>query len=144
MNNYPEASIAQKGNIKTVVCQEKGRKFILTNKSEKDIVKVHVDGVLINTESRCDYAVDVSDGDTVFLVELKGKDKEHAFEQLYNTLDYFRKNFDTEKYHCRIVLSKDSSPKTAGKFEKLLMKAKKEKKCLDYDSACVVYNKDIV
>lgn len=144
MNNYSSNSIVQTGCIPKVVCQEKGRKYVLTNKSRSNILKIHVDGFLINEKCRCDYAVDVSDGDKVFLVELKGKNKEHAFEQLYKTLKYFREHFGTEKYYCRVVLSKDSAPKTIGKFEKLIMKAKKEEKCIDYDSACVVYSKDVV
>lgn len=144
MNKYPEDSIKQAGSIKTVVCEEKGRRFILHNDAEKHIFKIHVDGGLIKDGCRCDYAVDVSFGESVYLIELKGKDKEHAFEQLLKTLEYFSENFDTKNYHCRVVLSKNKVPNIKGKFEKLMLKAQKEKKCIDYDYACNVYDKDSV
>ena len=144
MNKYTEDSIEQDGTIKIVSCQEKGRKFILNNKSEKYIQKIRVDGKLITVGPRCDFAVDVSKGEVIFLVELKGSDKEHAFEQLLSTLDFFSKNFDTKKYYCRVVLSKNKSPNLQGKFEKLLLKAVKENKCINYDTSCVVYNKDVI
>ena len=142
MNNYVSGSICQEGIIKTVVCAEKGRKFVLKNESGQYTQKIHVDGKLVTVGSRCDYAVDIAHGDTVYLVELKGNDKEHAFEQLYNSLGYFRDNYQTDKYYCRAVLSKDAAPKLTGKYEKLLIKAGKERKCINYDYACVIYEKD--
>ena len=144
MNDYAAGSIVQDGVIRIVSCKEKGRSYVLRNTSGKNIQKIHVDGNLIKSGTKCDYAVDVSGGEVVYLVELKGSDKEHAFEQLTSTLDYFYKKFDTKNYYCRAVLSKDKSPNLIGKFEKLLIKAIKEKKCISYDTACVVYDKDRV
>lgn len=141
MNNYGNA-IEQEGNIKIVVCKEKGRKYVLNNISEKYIRKIHVDGNLIKTGVRCDYAVDIFDGESVYLIELKGSDKEHAFEQLLATLDFFQKNYETKKYFCRAVLSRTRSPNLIGKNEKLLIKAVKEKRCEDFNSASVVFDRD--
>lgn len=144
MNNYATQAIEQSGIIKNVVCSENGRKFLLKNDSGKNIIKLHVDGKLIKTGVRCDYAIDVEAGDTVYLIELKGSDKEHAFEQLLTTLDYFTKTYETKNYYCRAVFSRVKAPNLIGKFEKLLIRAVKEHKCKDYDTACVVYDKDIV
>lgn len=141
MNDYDDA-IEQEGNIKIVVCQEKGRKYVLNNISEKYIRKIHVDGNLIKTGVRCDYAVDISDGDSVYLIELKGSDKEHAFEQLLVTLDFFHKKYTTKKYFCRALLSRTKSPNLMGKNEKLLMKAVKEKRCENVNSASILFDKD--
>ena len=140
MNKYPKEVIEQAGRIKEVVCEENRRCFRLKNKSDFFIQKIKVDNGLIKTGVRCDFEVDVSEGDCkvnehseilskkIYLIELKGSDKEHACEQIIQSYNFFQNNYTTESYHCRIVLSKDHAPKLLTPNQKRLIKLEKQKK----------------
>lgn len=140
MNKYPQEVVEQAGIIKEIVCEENKRCFRLKNKSNFFIQKIIVDNGLIKTGIRCDYAIDVSEGDpeksnkngnlskNIFLIELKGSDKNHACEQIIQSYNFFQQNYKTESYHCRIVLSKDHAPKLLTPNQKRLIKLEKQKK----------------
>jgi hypothetical protein len=69
--------------------KEKGKQFILKNKSKSSVCKVKVDGCLITDmeTKKCDYLFEVEGGKAYFLVELKGTDVETAVEQIVTTFD---------------------------------------------------------
>lgn len=141
MNKYPASAVEQSGNIAVVVCKENGRFYRLNNASNAFIQKIRVDGQLITTGIRCDYAVDAaflkaSPGDEepktrtedIFLIELKGTDKKHACEQILATYRYFLEHYYADRYHCRIVLSKDTAPKILPTDQKKLLQLEKQGK----------------
>lgn len=142
MNNYDKNTIIQEGYIPLCVCEEKGRKFILKNKSNLFITKIKVDGELIKTSERCDYAVD-AESKEIFLIELKGSDKPHACKQILATFNYFINNFSAKKWHARIILSKDRVPKLISNEEKRLIQLTKKRKDFDYNIRNVVYEETI-
>ena len=134
MNTYPSKTIEQSGIHKEVVCKENGRIFHLTNNSNSFIQKIKIDGALITTGIRCDYAVDVtkdkneSISDMIYLIELKGSDKAHACKQIIETYNYFQNNYNANTYNCRIVLSKDNAPKVISTEQKKLLLLQKQRK----------------
>lgn len=46
---------------KVIVFSENGRKYEAKNPNEKSVLKIHVDGDLITSGERCDFALDVID-----------------------------------------------------------------------------------
>jgi len=74
---------------KIIAVSEKGRKFTIENNSKHNINKVTVDGCYITSGKRCDYLFELlpnENVETVFYVELKGKDIAKAIEQLEATV----------------------------------------------------------
>lgn len=142
MNKYSPDSIIQKDRVPVCVCEENGRKYILNNKSDLCLTKIKVDGGLIKTGERCDYAVD-ADSKEIFLIELKGSDKSHACKQIFTSFNYFLSNFTAEKWHARIILSKNRAPKLISNEEKRLNQLVKQRKDLDYIIRNVVYEETI-
>lgn len=84
-----------------VTCSERGKSYTLDQGQENpkhEVILLHIDGgVISNPEAsmanKCDYAILVREGTsraekkmTAFLVELKGKQVDHALKQLKATL----------------------------------------------------------
>ena len=61
---------------------------------------------------KCDYGIYTEEG-WLFLIELKGKDLEHALDQLNNTISILikRPNIKVKKLNARVVLSRVSVPR---------------------------------
>lgn len=119
---------------KRIVFAENGRKYEAVNLAEKQVVKIHVDGDLIKEGERCDFALDVPSDKKLYLIELKGTDKTHAYEQLLATIEFMSGKMAEVAYFPRIVVSKDSSPKIKSAAEKRMEKFEKSRKC----EKCVV------
>ena len=119
---------------KKIPCEENGRKYTAINDAEKDILKIHVDGDLITSaaEKRCDYALNVWGENKLYLIELKGCDKAHAFEQILATIVFFNSKTTGCCYYPRIILSKDSAPNIQSTAEKQIAKMVKQGKCMQY------------
>jgi hypothetical protein len=102
-----KSSERQKGCIEfldcrpKVTCQEKGKSYTLDQGQENprhEVMLLHIDGGVItnpeaSTMNKCDYAILVREGAsqtdkkmTAFLIELKGKQVDHALKQLKATL----------------------------------------------------------
>lgn len=93
------------------------------NKSGKEIVVYRIDGGLINNDDvlKCDNGIYIED-DSLYLIELKGADLNHALDQINNTIDILLKRpcIKVKRLNARIVLSRVSIPRiTASKENKL-------------------------
>lgn len=80
--------------------------------------------------ARCDWSVAVvlKEGtlEEIFLVELKGSDIDHAFEQITGTMSILSTKCSAKKWFARVVCSKGSSPQLNGINYKKLDKKLKE------------------
>lgn len=119
------AYISRHDCSKEVVLRESGenRTYRLHNKSGKEIVVYKIDGGLINNDDvlKCDNGIYVED-DLLFLIELKGRDLNHALDQINSTIDILLKQSHVKigKLNARIVVSRVSVPRiTASKENKL-------------------------
>lgn len=74
----------QKRKDKLIVVSEFGRKVTFQNKSADEYQIVQVDDCVIKSGIRCDKLVTKTGTGSIFL-ELKGKDVEHACDQLERT-----------------------------------------------------------
>ncbi len=142
LNSYSNELIIQNDRVSVCTCEENGRKFILNNKSKLLLTKIKVDGGLVKEGERCDFAID-AESKEIFLIELKGIDKPHACSQIYATFNYFLKNFNSEKWHARIILSKNRAPKLISNEEKRLIQLQKRRNDFDYIIRNVVYEESI-
>lgn len=66
--------------------EEKGRRAVFRNKSRESYTVTEVDGCLVTSGIRADYVVSKDDTTSV-LVELKGKNIEHACAQLFASVE---------------------------------------------------------
>lgn len=108
-----------------ITVSENGRKFTIINNSRLLVIKIKVDGCLINDHrERCDYLFEVSDPCTeAIYLELKGKDVEKAYSQLLSTLGYLSPRHSKVKKQCHIVASR--VPKMSTSIQVLKVKLDK-------------------
>ena len=69
---------------KKITVSEAGKKFIIKNKQEKKVIKIKVDGSLINDHrERCDWIFEIIESsenmNLAIYLELKGKDIQKAY-----------------------------------------------------------------
>ncbi len=98
-----------KSNQKAVSIAEKGRKFILNNKTKRQLAIVKVDGCLItsNKIEKCDFLIEIDEPRTMAIyLELKGKNIEKAYKQLINTMNILKKRHKKVNKMCQIVASR--------------------------------------
>lgn len=109
-----------------IICEENKIKYIAKNPNKKCVYKVKVDGGLIKEDVRCDWAVAVvSKEETleeIFLVELKGSNINHAFDQIAGTLAILSTKYLAKKWFARVVCSKVLTPQLKGVNYKKLEK----------------------
>ena len=121
-------------NNKKIAVSENGRKFTIDNPDRKEVIKIKVDGCLIDDDrERCDYLFEVIIPDTkdkeaknietAIYVELKGSDIEKAFKQIMATLGYLVDRHRQIDKECFIVASR--VPKASAKTQELAEKLKK-------------------
>ena len=121
-------------NNKKIAVSENGRKLTVNNPDQKGVIKIEVDGCLIdNDRERCDYLFEVIIPDikdketknieTAIYVELKGSDIEKAFKQIMATLGYLVDRHRHINKECFIVASR--VPKASVKTQELAEKLKK-------------------
>ncbi len=92
-----------------VTAKENKKTFAVLNPSGKVIRKVKVDGCVVTDAStiRCDYLFEIGTPlDAVLYVELKGKNIEHACEQLSSTLKLFSRRHGRVRRQCYVVASR--------------------------------------
>lgn len=106
--------------------------FRIINRSLLTVNKVIVDKCLQKDPSkRCDYLFEIihsSNVDTVYYVELKGRDVEHGIKQLTSTIKYCNNIHNNIKKESYIVLS--HSKLNATKLQILKSEFKKKNKSL--------------
>lgn len=117
MSLFPDHCVESCDDRPKIVCEENKRTYIANNTQRKVVCKVQVDGKLIYEGARCDWAVAVvsEEGtgkalEELFLVELKGSDINHAFEQIVGTIDVLHTNYSVTKWFARVVCAKVSTP----------------------------------
>ena len=89
----------------TISVKEKGKKYTLTLKPEKECVAYHVDGVILKNGNRCDKLIVaryVDGKEAAVFVELKGRNISHAIDQLEATLkqDIFKHRNVVKRKAC--------------------------------------------
>lgn len=98
-----------------IKCEENNISYQLKNDNASVLTKYHVDGQLINGESKkCDYMlISLKSGAyKVIFIELKGKDVQAAIEQIDSTYKQLKSHLHSlskVKFYGRIILSRYSS-----------------------------------
>lgn len=89
---------------------ENARTYRILNPRGLRLLCYRVDGGMLISGRRCDYAIGVTDDMRLFLVELKGKNLREAAAQLLATLDVIAHRVQSCSVHARVVLSKFPRP----------------------------------
>ena len=92
---------------------EKKSNYKLHNDSGLCISRYHIDGGLCDSmdHEKCDYGI-FTDLNELFLIELKGRNINHAIEQIDHTIDFLKlpTKFRGMKVKARIVATKAPTP----------------------------------
>ena len=118
-----ECCVVENGTIVSRV--ENKMRFEIVNKDKKEIKVCQVDGCLLQTDGKkCDYLFLFSN--RALLVELKGRDRNHAFLQLIETAEALGSNSFDGKVEAFIVSSR--VPRVDTKFQTNSAKLRKRYK----------------
>ena len=108
-------------NRKLVVVEENSRKYTLNNDLKKELIVYRIDnGIIKSNENKCDFGI-YSEDAVLILIELKGKDYDHACKQITATIDSLEIDKHV-KIYARIVLSKGKTPQLRSSIETVLKK----------------------
>jgi hypothetical protein len=90
--------------VSKVKLQERSSKVVFLNVEKVEFVKIQVDGCIVNDEIAADWVVAKSSVGDIFL-ELKGRNVEHAVQQVAATLRHWKNQnwFCGEKIAALIV-----------------------------------------
>lgn len=113
--NYDDCTTAL--TDKTIVVEERGKRFIVANLLRKTISKTQVDGCLFDeTHEKCDWIISYENGKVkvALFIELKGTDLNKAYSQLLATLDLTRAFFlaHTKSFYIICARVPKAGPKT--------------------------------
>ncbi len=95
---------------KELVMEENRRKFRVKNESGYRLMYYQIDGCIRVDGKKCDKGLVIEEANTLFLVELKGKDLRTAAEQILATLELCANKLNNALVHGRIVLSRVQRP----------------------------------
>ena len=103
--NFPESAVLDK-NIKNIFkFEEKRKSYRAKNPNKREAIQLQIDGKLYSKNTaKCDYGLLLEDG-RFFLIELKGRQVEHACQQLLETLKLLKRDYNQYNFNffCRIV-----------------------------------------
>lgn len=88
-----------------------GSKYLIVNNNRKTYHKIDFENCVYKgreNETKCDYGL-LTD-DTIYYIELKGRDVKKGVKQLLSTLNETEKCFDDLHKKARIIASKISKP----------------------------------
>ncbi|MFC6225975.1 hypothetical protein ACFP2F_22215 [Hymenobacter artigasi] len=107
---------------------EKNKTFRIARKPNDWVTRIKVDGCLINGNIiRCDFAFVLEDKQSIIFVELKSEDINHAYDQIVNTIAFFKSFMLLDKQQIEGCIVSSSVPRHANlKFQSLVAKFKKE------------------
>tara|TARA_R100000935_G_C2780916_1_gene141666 strand:- start:188 stop:595 length:408 start_codon:yes stop_codon:yes gene_type:complete len=110
---------------KIIVFSEKRSKLIVKNDSQKDVLKVTVDGCEITSGIRCDYLMIVNEKE--YFIELKGQDVNHAIEQIEETIKSLSSDAKNSEKVSFIICTR--SPLASTSIQNFQVKFRKKFRC---------------
>ena len=116
----PELIVTIRKLGKSFTCQEKQASLNVQNDVTADIAFVKLDKGYYPDGNACDYSISSQTEIPVgFLLELKGRNMEHAVEQLANTLQRLRSSGVTVLYREASVVASGAQKIPTAKWQKL-------------------------
>jgi hypothetical protein len=132
MKRFPECEKSTKNPV--IRLKENRSEIIFKNPERLEVCIVTVDNCAIQEGIRCDYALTVDNLKEEFYIELKGRDIEHALDQLEATIQII--SSDPQKYpKTCFVISTRCPPRANTKIANRQQIMKKK-----YNAALIVKN----
>lgn len=110
---------------KILSVSENKKRFVIQNPNQLRVKKVTVDGCLFKDEDilRCDYLFEIDNPmKIVKYVELKGKDINHAYNQLCSTMNHMKRQHADRSKYCYIVAQRFPRSGPSSQLMKVKMK----------------------
>jgi len=109
---------------KKIVLQENRSKITFLNLNQDKILKIKIDGCVINDNNvlRCDYAI-VLCNEVEIYIELKGSDISHAVKQIESTITLLSEDSKKIRKLCFVVSTR--VPKQTTSIQNLQIKFKR-------------------
>ena len=87
-----------------IKCDDRNNRCaIIVNSEKKSYNKIRVDGCAINDGVRADWAVEK--GNAAIIIELKGKNVEHAADQVFRTAQFWTNEFSRSTYIAGLIVA---------------------------------------
>ncbi|MEJ2802004.1 hypothetical protein WAE61_09000 [Comamonadaceae bacterium PP-2] len=119
----------QETKVRKIKVEENGKSAVLLNPDGKMHHKVQVDGCLLKQQTACDWyirSVQNDENEWMVLIELKGRDVEHALNQIDSTVKYLQNENrfkGVSRWSALIVCSKvPKSPKYDSRLQNIQSK----------------------
>lgn len=113
--NFKKSAILSNDVRKRFAFKENGNSYIAENTKNKIGCRLRIDGELYTSDDgeKCDFGLLLEDS-RFFLIELKGKNIQNAYKQLYETYIKLSKDYQDYcfKFYGRIVCSTGKKVKT--------------------------------
>ena len=96
---------------KIIVCEENRQKYIANNVNNNRVFKYNIDGDILpsgSSQLRCDFLVENETKKNAYLIELKGKNVEHAIDQINATVRCFKAQLCGYTVFPRIVYRRNT------------------------------------
>lgn len=117
----------------STVAKEKGKEFRIIKNANQQLCKVRIDGCLITdiTIKKCDFMFYVCETQKLLLVELKGKNIEHAISQITHTKGYLKQKLCNPDSNYEGIIVSSSVPRSAERrFRNIQEKTYKQHKII--------------
>ena len=114
-----------------IISHENKSTHIAYNVDKCAVRQIKVDGDILkrndNSQCRADYLILNMNKKTAYIIELKGVDIKHAFEQIENTDEHLQKALAGHKIYWRVVYCSRSLKMRSNKINKYLKNHKQLK-----------------
>ena len=109
-------------NRSIISLEENNRRYVILNESGRRMACFKIDGRVLIEGPKCDYVIQIVDSVIYTLVELKGRNRAHAAEQLLATLRLLIREITCSAItRARTVVSRVVQPAVIYSVEKQLM-----------------------
>lgn len=112
-------------NQKLIVSEEQKKKHVANNNDYNNVYHFKIDGDILpegTSPQRCDFLLENETKHKAYLIELKGKNLNHAIEQIESTIKIFKGKFDSYEILPRIVYKSNTHAVHSSKVNSFKMK----------------------
>ena len=132
MKKFPQCEIITTNQL--ISLKENRSKIIFENPNRLEVCIVKVDGCATESGPRCDYALTVDAMKEEFYIELKGRDVEHALDQIEATIKAISSDLRKQPKLC-FIISTRCPPRSVTKISNRQQVLKKK-----YNAKLIVKN----
>lgn len=125
IDNISDKSVIYNDKRKNIVFKENRSEYRASNIEQKNVIAYKIDGSMIENGNKCDNGLGIPEKSTLYLIELKGCDVDHACIQLDATIEFIKERISKDVcIKARIVASHVKPELFSTKYKALSRKIK--------------------